>query len=144
MPERIDVYPIPILCPYCGAPVIFTSNAAVYGKEYGNGKCYKCTACDAYVSIHRGTDIPMGRLANQELRDLKIQCHALFDPIWKNKGPVSREQAYSWLARALGIPPRECHFGWFDKPALLRCLEILRDEDWHLAAGEQQEERRAA
>ena len=131
MSERIDFYPIPTVCCYCGAPVIFTGNEAIYGRKYGNGKCYKCTACDAHVGVHSGTTIPMGRLANQELRDLKIQCHALFDPLWRNKGPVSREQAYGWLAGALGIPQRECHFGWFDKAMLLRCLNILKDENWY-------------
>ncbi|MFB5268120.1 zinc-finger-containing protein [Paenibacillus enshidis] len=39
----------------------------------------------AYVGVHDGTDIPLGRLANRELRELKKQCHALFDPVWKNK-----------------------------------------------------------
>lgn len=28
----------PKVCRYCGSPVVFTSNAEIYGKEYGNGK----------------------------------------------------------------------------------------------------------
>ncbi|RKN75029.1 zinc-finger-containing protein [Paenibacillus ginsengarvi] len=39
-----------------------------YGREYGNGRCYKCTNFDAYVGVHTGTMIPLGRLANSELR----------------------------------------------------------------------------
>ncbi len=143
MPEKIDVYPIPITCIYCGAPVELVSNKVIYGKKYGSGKCYKCTSCDSYVGTHPGTDIPMGRLANQELRNLKIQCHALFDPLWKNQGPISREQAYEWLAVTLGIPFRECHFGWFDKPMLTRCLNILRDEYWWETAAQSQERKAA-
>ena len=32
----------PTVCRYCGNPVVFTSNAEIYGKEYGNGKCFLC------------------------------------------------------------------------------------------------------
>jgi len=137
--SKIDYYPIPTICCYCVSPVIFTGNEAIYGRKYGNGMCYKCTSCDSYVSVHSGTKIPMGRLANQELRDLKVQCHALFDPLWKNKGPIRRDQAYVWLAEVLGITQCECHFGWFDKPMLLRCLNILQDENWHEATSEYSE-----
>ena len=139
MSSRIDFYPIPTTCLYCKALVVFTGNEAIYGKKYGNGKCYKCTQCDSYVSVHSGTTIPMGRLANQELRNLKVQCHALFDPVWKNKGPVSRTQAYDWLAEILDIPQRECHFGWFDKAMLLHCLSILQNENWYISINEQSE-----
>ncbi len=130
--SHVTPYPIPTACDYCGATVIYTSNAEIYGKEYGNGRCYKCTACDSYVGVHDGTRIPLGRLANQELRDLKMQCHVLFDPIWKNNKRINREQAYGKLANVLNIPANECHFGWFDKDMLLRCLEILGNEKWYI------------
>jgi DNA-directed RNA polymerase subunit RPC12/RpoP len=68
---KLDKYPIPTTCPYCNSKVICTSNAEIYGKEYGNGRCYKCTSCDAYVGVHDGTNIPLGRLANKQLRELK-------------------------------------------------------------------------
>jgi DNA-directed RNA polymerase subunit RPC12/RpoP len=125
---KIDKYPIPITCPYCSSDVIYTSNAAIYSKEYGNGRVYKCTGCDAYVGVHTGTDIPLGRLANKELRQLKKQCHALFDPTWKGK-KVRRHQAYSMMGTRLGISTNECHFGWFDKDLLLKAIEILKEPD---------------
>ena len=49
---KIDVLPIPETCRYCGNPVVYTSNSEIYGKEYGNGKCYLCRNCKAFV---RGT-----------------------------------------------------------------------------------------
>ncbi|WP_408893481.1 zinc-finger-containing protein [Paenibacillus taichungensis] len=107
---RIAGYPIPVICSYCSCDVIYTSNSVIYGKEYGNGRVYKCTGCDAYVGVHTGTSIPLGRLANKELRQLKKKCHTLFDPAWKSK-KVKRRQAYSILAFKLGIPVNECHFG---------------------------------
>jgi len=117
---------------------VFASNAEVYGRKYGNGMCYKCTACDSYVGVHNGTKEPLGRLANKELRTLKVECHNLFDPIWK--GPyktLQRTAAYTKLAELLGIRYHECHFGWFDKAMLLRCIEILEDPDWWVRKAEQ-------
>ncbi|MCM3273768.1 zinc-finger-containing protein [Paenibacillus elgii] len=106
-------------------------NAVIYGREYGNGKCYKCTNCDAYVGVHTGTKIPLGRLADRELRDLKKECHALFDPVWKENKNIKREQAYGRLASVLGIPHEECHFGWFDKNMLHKAKVILLKENWY-------------
>jgi DNA-directed RNA polymerase subunit RPC12/RpoP len=128
---RIDAYPKPISCPYCTGKVIYTSNAEIYGKEYGNGRCYKCVNCDAYVGVHDGTDIPLGRLANKELRELKKQCHTLFDPVWKQHKSIKRKQTYEQLAIALEIPIRECHFGWFDKDMLLKAKQILAEPNWY-------------
>ena len=47
----------PTVCRYCGSPVVFTSNAEIYGKEYGNGKCFLCRKCKAYVGVHTETQI---------------------------------------------------------------------------------------
>ena len=47
----IDKYPT--VCNLCGGKVIYTSNARIYGKEYGSGKCYLCTNCGAYVGTHK-------------------------------------------------------------------------------------------
>ena len=128
MARKIDAYPIPTVCPYCDSEVIFTSNSIIYGEKYGNGKCYKCTKCDAYVGVHNGTKTPLGRMANKELRELKKQAHALFDPIWQNK-QKTRSEAYTDLAKALSIPKKECHFGWFDKPMLLKAIGYLTPKE---------------
>jgi len=129
--QKVETYPIPTKCIYCGADVIFTSNAAVYGSEYGNGKCYKCTRCDAFVGVHTKTDIPLGILANKELRELKKQCHALFDPVWKEQNNMQRGQAYRILAKKLDIPVEQCHFGWFGKETLEKCVKIMNAEKWY-------------
>jgi len=134
MKNDVTPYPVPTICDFCGSPVIFTSNAEIYGKEYGSGKCYKCTSCDSYVGVHENTLIPLGRLANKELRKLKKQCHNMFDPIWNNNNNkyINREQAYGRLANLLGIPASDCHFGWFDKDMLLRCLDIMKNKKWYI------------
>ena len=70
--------------------------------------------------ISDGT-LPMGRLANAELRSAKQAAHAAFDPIWKS-GFLSRRAAYTWLADVLGIPFDQCHIGEFD---LQRCRQVV-------------------
>ena len=123
----MDKYPIPTVCEYCGAPVIYTSNAAIYGREYGNGHCYKCTKCDAYVGVHDGTDIPLGRMANSEVRALRRRAHALFDGLWESN-KMKRLSAYQWLAKQLNIPVENCHFGWFGKKELERAVAVLKGQ----------------
>ena len=136
---NVTPYPIPKTCRYCGADVVFTSNAAIYGVEHGNGMCYKCTKCDSHVGVHDGTQVPRGLIANQEERELRKMCHALFDPIWKNNARIRREQAYGRLANVLGIPVSDCHFGHFDKNMLLRCLSILKRDQWYIGVSWKQE-----
>ncbi|MTI49441.1 MAG: hypothetical protein FH761_16535 [Firmicutes bacterium] len=121
---KIDKYPIPKKCIYCGSKVKLVSNSKIYGREYGNGKCYLCEGCKAYVGVHPDLKTPLGRLANKELRELKIKAHSLFDPHWKD-GNIKRHQAYKELAEKLEIPRNECHFGWFDKDMLLKAIKIL-------------------
>jgi hypothetical protein len=121
----------PKVCNLCGGEVIYTTNKIIYGKEYGNGKIYYCVNCHAYVGTHK--DEPqkaLGILADHEMRELKIKCHELFDKRWKeseNKSKARKEQ-YVWLSERMGIPLKECHFGWFDKDQLLKAISILNEE----------------
>lgn len=125
---KYDRYPIPTECPYCKAEeIIHTTNDYLYGRKYykgGNCNCYVCIVCKASVGTHPDGITPLGRLADKELKTLKKEAHALFDPLWKS-GERSRNQAYKWLAKKLGISVRECHFGHFDKTMLQKAIEIL-------------------
>ena len=51
----------PTVCRYCGNPVVFTSNAEIYGKEYGNGKCFLCRKCKADAAEFFRLDVPKPR-----------------------------------------------------------------------------------
>ena len=92
----IDLHPR--RCNICGGEVIFTSNAKIYGREYGSGKCYLCTRCGAYVGTHepRPTEA-LGILADEKMRALKMEAHDLFDQLWLNKKDrrSARQQAYA-------------------------------------------------
>jgi hypothetical protein len=129
-----------VICPYCGSKAIFTSSTRVYrGRDYG--MIYLCPnypACDSYVGVHKGTNIPLGRMANKELRLWKNRAHAVFDPLWQMKLAKRRAEhgqypkcrargsGYKWLAGQLGIPVEKCHIAMFDVELCKRVVEVCR------------------
>lgn len=119
----------PQICHFCGGKVEFTSNSKIYGKEYGNGKCYLCINCRAYVGVHTGSTVALGILANDEMRKKKIKCHYLFDKMWG--GTLRRNQLYSKLADEMKIERSHCHFGHFDTEELDKAYEILQRWCYH-------------
>lgn len=118
-------------CPYCGKPARRASAADVYGADksasFSERVFWQCQPCDAYVGTHPGTDAPLGTLANRGLRRLRVQVHALLDPLWRGSPDKRmRTVAYAFLARRLGITERNCHVGLFDEALCERALSALR------------------
>jgi ssDNA-binding Zn-finger/Zn-ribbon topoisomerase 1 len=112
-------------CPYCGEKTELKPDIDIYGVTYG-GQVYVCRnypTCDAYVGCHKGTDKPLGRLANKQLRAWKSRAHGKFDFIWQRK-KMKRGQAYKWLAEQLDIPVDKCHIGMFDVDLCKRVVEV--------------------
>ena len=121
----------PTICNLCGGKVIYASNSLIYGREYGSGKMYLCTKCGAYVGTHKSRpEEAFGVLADKEMRDMKMKCHALFDEKWKNQKNrrKARKKAYKELAERLGISVDKCHFGYFDMDLLNKAYAILKGE----------------
>lgn len=109
----LDAVAPPTACPYCNGCVEIVNNSEIYGKEYGDWPfAYMCFTCDAYVSIHNGTDVPMGSLANATLRNWRKKAKHPFTALSKK---VGRNAAYATLADRMSIPKAECHFGMFSK-----------------------------
>lgn len=119
----------PTICRYCGSPVVYTSNAEIYGKEYGTGKCYLCRNCRAFVGVHPGTDTPLGTLANEELREWRKEAHFWFDRIWKKPTRITtRYNAYEYLARKMGLPREETHIGMFEIEQCKKVIEFSKEK----------------
>jgi hypothetical protein len=123
---------LPAFCPYCNKPAQLVSGDKIYRSrpDLKHLKFWLCEPCDAYVGCHRpnvgfgdGTR-PLGSLANAELRTLRNQTHAKFDPIWKSGG-LKRTAAYQWLADQLGIPVKETHIAQFNKETCKQALSVL-------------------
>lgn len=121
-------------CPYCGAEVVLKDATFIYhnNKKAKNwGKVWVCSNypnCNSYVGCHKGTDIPLGRLANERLRCLKSEAHKQFDPIWKS-GLMSRKDAYKWLADMLKIDLDDCHIGMFDIKMCQKVIHLCGKQD---------------
>lgn len=124
-------------CPYCGADVLIKDASFVYqhtAKAKQWGKIWVCSnypKCDAYVGCHKGTEIPLGRLANARLRTLKKEAHKQFDPIWKS-GFMSRKRAYEWLSDMLDMDIEDCHIGMFDIKQCQEVIHICGRQDNHV------------
>ena len=116
-----------VTCDYCQKETKLVAGATVYPHipSLHEKLFYLCSPCGAYVGVHRGTEKPLGRLANVELRKAKQKAHAAFDPLWLDiNGGMTRSEAYSWLAHRMEIPIRLCHIGMFDLEQCKRVVAI--------------------
>lgn len=129
-------------CQYCGKPANLATGDDIYQHrpDLWSLKFWCCEPCGAYVGCHKkgstalvgkrqilsdGT-LPLGVLANAELRKAKSAAHAAFDPAWRN-GVMSRSAAYTWLASALGIKKHDCHIGLFSVEQCQRVIQLMNE-----------------
>lgn len=120
-------------CPYCNNEACLVGGDVIYPHrpDLRYRRFWLCAPCDAYVGCHEGTERPLGRLANSELRQAKIAAHAAFDPLWRplnGHRRMTRKAAYGWLARELRIERENCHIGMFDVATCRRVVEICNAE----------------
>lgn len=117
-------------CPNCGTPAKLVNSTVVYGKDYGPlWICGNYPKCDCYCGCHKGTNEPLGTMADKETRELRKKVHAAFDPLWKY-GPMRRHEAYGLLSAAMLIEPAECHVGMFNSmrcKAALDCIKRIKE-----------------
>lgn len=119
-----------VIC-YCGGKAELTSNARIYGREYGNGKIWLCQnfrICRGYVGTH-ADGRPLGTLVDDETRKLRIRVHAIIDPFWKeaNNGRSrkrNRGSVYGWMARIMAHG-RPYHTGDLTKEECVRALTAI-------------------
>lgn len=117
----------PTICNICGGKVEYINNKQIYGRPYGSGFCYYCTNCGAYVGTHAiRPKEAFGILANEEMRQMKMKCHDIFDSMWETC--AQRKRLYKWLAERLKIKYEDCHFGYFDMPMLKKAYAILTEK----------------
>ena len=115
-------------CPYCGAPAQLRSTAEIYKDPQQAGELYVCRnypECNAYVGTYPHTRIPMGPMANGELRHLRIRAHRRFHRVWRS-GIMTRENAYRWMADYFGLRLRDAHIGMLSE---YRCRELIQKCD---------------
>jgi hypothetical protein len=125
----------PVFCRYCFKPASLVTGAKIYAGGENSPWAHKkfwfcpCRPGGSWVGCHSNSrrDIPMGHLADAELRAIRQIAHLYFDTLWKRKkeqgGPNNaRKLAYSWIAGMLGIEVSRCHMGEFD---IERCEKVI-------------------
>ena len=86
--------------------------------------CKNYPECDAYVRVHTGTTIPVGSLANHELRTLRRTAHQYFDQLYLS-GMMSKQDAYQWLADLLSAPLSKSPY-WVSGRILLQGSQLRK------------------
>lgn len=120
-------------CPYCKSPVQLRSADGIYRDNPHHEKLFVCAQypkCDAYVRAHPGTNIPLGSLANKELRFLRRKAHEQFNKLFQ-LGLMSKNDAYSWLAAILNVPKSQAHIGYLGD---YYCQAVIEESKKLLAA----------
>ena len=132
-----------VICDYCGTPAKLVTGWTIYPHrpDLAEKLFWHCETDDAYVGCHapgavyyengkRKTytnGVPLGRLANAELREWKKRAHAAFDPVWKS-ARMSRREAYAWLSAKMNIPIAACHIGMFTPDQCRQVVSICEQE----------------
>ena len=134
----------PERCPYCKSGVELVTGAAVYPKhpELADRNIWRCVICDAHVGCHRhgarviGRDgsvqisdgtLPMGSLANPELRAARIETHRMLDALWQPPARMSRSEAYAWMAHLLSVPIEEAHVASLGFDECVKVMHAIED-----------------
>lgn len=140
---RVPMGP-PQRCPYCLWDVEMVTADVVYPErpELADRNIWRCTNCDAHVGCHKvgarvvgrgGVEIisdgtlPMGSLANHDLRAARIETHRMFDLMWQPPARMSRSDAYAWMSRLLGVPTEEAHIASLSYDECIKVQLALED-----------------
>ena len=119
-----------IICQYCTNHSRLTDGTEIYphSPDLAEKKFYYCKPCDAITGCHKGTETPLGTLANKPTRKARTAAHAVFDEVWKSKA-MSRSDAYVWLASQLKLTAEQCHIGMFDSKTCWAAVEAVKQID---------------
>ncbi len=129
---------IPTICRYCGGVIRLVPAETVYrisADRLGmkNENIYQCQNCNARVGCHKGTNRPLGNVANEVLRLKRIETHQVFDSFWKQRH-MSRTAAYKWLAAKMDLPEETAHIGGFEMDQCQKAIRICEKEQVKEAA----------
>jgi len=59
-------------------------------------------------------------LGSTTVQQYRGKAHRVFDRLWKNN--YQRSQAYTWLAKQMGLSRKECHISMF---TIEQCKEVI-------------------
>ena len=117
-----------IRCPYCGAKAKLMTSREMFGEEAFDPerKLYVCQnyekGCDSYVYTQKGTNIPLGQMADSALRAMRIKAHKAINDVVRSR-KMSKNDVYKYIAAAMGY--REGHFH-LAQSSYYNCQETIR------------------
>ncbi len=108
---------------------------AAYPYRDEHGELWVCPPCDAWIGIFPRSrrHVPLGRLANAELRQAKSDLHAALEPLVAAKmrrdgcnAFEARAKGIRWLATQLGQDPASTIHG-FDLETCRAAIALVRE-----------------
>ena len=120
----------PPICPVHESPATLVDGMKIYHTAKYKRKMVWCCSepnCDYRVGAHDGSFEPLGTMANERTRELRIQTHRAFDTLWKNNSSMKRKHAYRLLASLMELPLEEVHISSFDDARCMEAMEVIRN-----------------
>lgn len=120
--DRIIKASKPLECPDCDGVLRLRNRRGRFFYVCTNAP--RCECVHAAHSDGRPTGIP----GDRETRLARQYAHDLFNQLWKGESPpMSRSEAYEWLAAAMELPAKLAHIGRFDASACRKAVKLVRD-----------------
>ena len=121
--KHIDILQKPKRCRYCkGRVKLETFQHGQFGQKILSR--YKCRKCSASVNCHAGTDLPMGILADRELRRLRAEAHNAMN--WKEILWKEKQRQYKEFAEHFGWK-RRFHIGMLNKRQARELINYIKE-----------------
>lgn len=83
--------------------MITGEKAYPHRKDLYQKRFWQCPKCFNFVGTHnKGYGrAPLGCIPNKDMKKIRMQIHAILDPIWQNK-TMSRTEVYQKVSSRLG------------------------------------------
>ncbi len=104
-----------VLCGECGAEMQLVD--AVPGDRYQEGRAFwRCSRAPTCLGTHGAhpDGRPLGIPADRKTNMARLDAHAVFDRLWRERFVPSRDAAYAWLQSVMRLSEDAAHFAKFD------------------------------
>ena len=119
-----------VKCPYCGAQAVLQPAQVVHGDRAKPGQylyvCPHYPQCDSYVGVHAHSLLPLGTLANGDLRHKRILAHKAFEQFQKDCR-MEKWQAYQWLQAKFSLRRDQAHIGKFSDYMCEQLIAVCKE-----------------
>ncbi|MDR5776382.1 MULTISPECIES: zinc-finger-containing protein [unclassified Caballeronia] len=122
-------------CDYCGNPAVLArAGDDAYPYRDDHGPLWLCRNCHAWIGVFPRSkrNVPLGRLADARLRELKARLHAALEPLVAAKVRrdgcnvfEARAKAMKWLAGEIGADVEKCSIHTLDADQCARAIAVV-------------------